>query len=538
LLAENPHNAVNSRLKQDLQYLLLILLPFFLLFIGWRPLSVPDEGRYPEVALEMLLTGDFITPRINGIVFLDKPALYYWLQAFSFHLFGVSQWSIRLMPALFGVLGVTIVFITAWQLFSRRAAWWSATILATNPLYFLAAQYADMNLEIAVLVTAALCLFLLGRREPVGSIPRRYLFWLAWMAMGFGILTKGLIGLVFPGMIAGCWAIMGWRWRELLRWHLISGLIVLLAVCLPWFMAVQKQNPQFFHYFFIYQQFERFSGTGFNNEFPFWFYLPVMLCGLLPWSVWLPKALVNQTRCAIGKTALSQCSEERQILLLWPLLILIFFSLPASKIVGYILPTLPPLALLLGDYLDRKLTLAEQTGTVSFAVRHTKYLAVIGIAISFALLLVVPRFEPNGIKTLVEALQNQRKDGDSIISYRNYYQDLPLYLHQQKTAQPMNFQPMMVVDNWNDPDIMKEDNWRREFYLGLQNQPDARKWLIDESAFANKLQEAGARIFVLSSYRNEQELTSRFGLHVIARTKKNLLLATSAISTTPQSQSN
>jgi hypothetical protein len=225
-------------------------------------------------------------------------------------------------------------------------------------------------------------------------------------------------------------------------------------------------------------------------------------------------------------------------LLLWPLLILIFFSLPASKIVGYILPTLPPLALLLGDYLDRKLTLAEQTGTVSFAVRHTKYLAVIGIAISFALLLVVPRFEPNGIKTLVEALQNQRKDGDSIISYRNYYQDLPLYLHQQKTAQPMNFQPMMVVDNWNDPDIMKEDNWRREFYLGLQNQPDARKWLIDESAFANKLQEAGARIFVLSSYRNEQELTSRFGLHVIARTKKNLLLATSAISTTPQSQSN
>lgn len=538
MLAENPHNAVNSRLKQDLQYLLLILLPFFLLFIGWRPLSVPDEGRYPEVALEMLLTGDFITPRINGIVFLDKPALYYWLQAFSFHLFGVSQWSIRLMPALFGVLGVTIVFITAWQLFSRRAAWWSATILATNPLYFLAAQYADMNLEIAVLVTAALCLFLLGRREPVGSIPRRYLFWLAWMAMGFGILTKGLIGLVFPGMIAGCWAIMGWRWRELLRWHLISGLIVLLAVCLPWFMAVQKQNPQFFHYFFIYQQFERFSGTGFNNEFPFWFYLPVMLCGLLPWSVWLPKALVNQTRCAIGKTALSQCSEERQILLLWPLLILIFFSLPASKIVGYILPTLPPLALLLGDYLDRKLTLAEQTGTVSFAVRHTKYLAVIGIAISFALLLVVPRFEPNGIKTLVEALQNQRKDGDSIISYRNYYQDLPLYLHQQKTAQPMNFQPMMVVDNWNDPDIMKEDNWRREFYLGLQNQPDARKWLIDESAFANKLQEAGARIFVLSSYRNEQELTSRFGLHVIARTKKNLLLATSAISTTPQSQSN
>ncbi|HQQ63622.1 MAG TPA: glycosyltransferase family 39 protein [Pseudomonadales bacterium] len=519
MLPEKTDMPAGKTLTQDLQRLLLIVLPLFLLFIGWRPLSVPDEGRYPEVALEMLLSGDFITPRINGIVFLDKPALYYWLQALSFHVFGVSQWSIRLMPALFGVLGVAIIFITAWQLFSRRAAWWSAAILATNPLYFLAAQYADMNLEIAVLVTAALCLFLLGRREPAGSRQRRYLFWLGWMAIGFGVLTKGLIGFVFPAMVAGCWTIIGWRWRELPRWYFISGFIIVLAVCWPWFVAVQKQNPQFFHYFFIYQQFQRFSGTGFNNELPFWFYLPVIAGGLLPWSLWLPKALFNQYRCAFGNTAFAD-ADVRQWLLLWPLLILVFFSLPASKIVGYILPVLPPLALLMGDYLDRKSALAAP---LSFAMRHTKYLPVIGLLVSLALLAIIPRFEPNGIKPLATVLQKAFQAGDSIISYRNYYQDLPLYLHREKP-----FQPMTVVDNWNDPEIMKEDNWRREFFLGLQNQPEARNWLIDENAFAARLQ-SSARIFVLSSYRNEQTLVSRYGLHVIARTKKNILLATPAI---------
>lgn len=426
------------------------------------------------------------------------------------------------MPALFGVLGVTIIFITARQLFSRRAAWWSATVLAANPLYFLSAQYADMNLEIAVLVTTAMCLFLLGRCESIRSVQRRYLFWLAWMAIGFGVLTKGLIGLVFPAMVAGCWTIVGWRWRELPRWYFISGFCIVLAVCLPWFMAVQKQNPQFFHYFFIYQQFQRFSGTGFNNEFPFWFYLPVITVGLLPWSLWLPKALYNQYRCAFGSTALSD-ADVRQWLLLWPLLILIFFSLPASKIVGYILPVLPPLAMLLGDYLDRKIALAEHTGSMSFALHNTKYLAAGGLAIALALMIVVPRFETAGIKPLATVLQKEFRTGDGIISYRNYYQDLPLYLHTTK-----KFEPMTVVDNWNDPEIMKEDNWRREFYLGLQNQPEARNWLIDENAFAEKLQ-INKRTFVLSSYRNEKELTARYGLHVIARTKKNILLASAAI---------
>ena len=348
--------SVNRSCAREALVLALMLFVCWFAISGWRPLSVPDEGRYPEIAREMLMTGDFVTPRLNGVAFLDKPALYYWLQTVSYRLLGVSTWSVRLMPVLFGVAGVVLVFVASWHLFSRRAAQIAAAVLASSPLYVGASQYANMDLEVATWISATLLLFLLAWQA---SQPRqRWLFWAAYACMGCGVLTKGLIGAVFPLMIIGAWTVLGWRWRELLRWQIIPGVMITLAVCLPWYLAVQKANPGFFHYFFIYQQFERFASGGFNNALPFWFYLPVIAIGLLLWSFWLPHALHNQFRAAVGSTALHQ-ADARQLLLLWPALILVFFSIPQSKIVGYILPVLPPLAMLLGDYLDRKLDFAH-----------------------------------------------------------------------------------------------------------------------------------------------------------------------------------
>jgi len=496
--------------------LLLLLTIYFVALMGLRPLSVPDEGRYPEVAREMLLTHDYVTPRVNGIVFLDKPILYYWLQAASFKVLGVNTWSIRLMPALFGIVGALLVFFTAHQLFNRRAAWWSVGALVCNPIYFLAAHYANMDLEIAIWVSAALCLFLLARKKPEGTTERRNIFWWAWAAIGCGILTKGLIGLVFPAMVVGVWVVIGWRWRELKHWYFVSGLLVMLAICLPWYLAVQHRNPQFFHYFFIYQQFERFSSGGFNNVFPFWFYLPVVLLGLIPWALYLPIALYNQWRCAFGKMALADAGT-RQILLLWPLLIFIFFSIPASKIVGYILPVIPPLAILIGEYIDRKLTLAEKTETQrSFFTKILPALPVTGAVIAVALLLIVPRFEPpEGIKPLVSELQAQWKAGDEIICYHNYFQDLPVYI--QAT------QPLKVVEDWSNPEILKDDNWRREFYFGLQDQPEAKAWLIDESEFSAFLKNH-SRVFIFARKKDVKAIEKKYALRAIGETEKNVLL--------------
>jgi len=502
-------------MQRDGLILLLLLTIYFVALMGLRPLSVPDEGRYPEVAREMLLTHDYITPRVNGIVFLDKPILYYWLQAGSFKVLGVNTWSIRLMPALFGIGGALLVFFTAYQLFNRRAAWWSVGALVCNPIYFLAAHYANMDLEIAIWVSAALCLFLLARKKTEGSAQRRNVFWWAWAAIGCGILTKGLIGLVFPAMVVGVWVVIGWRWRELKHWYFVSGLFVTLAICLPWYLAVQHRNPQFFHYFFIYQQFERFSGGGFNNVFPFWFYAPVVFVGLIPWALCLPIALYNQWRCAFSKMALAD-ADSRQILLLWPLLIFIFFSIPASKIVGYILPVIPPLAILIGEYIDRKLTMAEKNATHrSLFIKTLPALPVTGVILAVALLLIIPRFEKEGIQPLVSELQAQWQTGDEIICYRNYFQDLPLYVQ--------SVHPLKVVEDWSNPEILKDDNWRREFYFGLQDQPEAKEWLIDETDFYVFLK-THTRVFVFARKKDLGMIEKKYSLKIISQTEKNVLL--------------
>jgi 4-amino-4-deoxy-L-arabinose transferase-like glycosyltransferase len=553
-------------LLRDLALLLIILLPWFLALLGARPLNVPDEGRYPEVAREMLLSGDFITPRVNGAVFLDKPALYYWLQAASMKMFGVSIASIRLMPALFGVAGCVLVFLAGWRFFSRRAAWLSVLPLAASPLYFLASQYANLDLEVATWISASLIAFLFGHGEPVGTPRRRLYFALAYLAGGLGVLTKGLIGIVLPSLVIFVWMLWRRRWRELPTWSLPLLPVGVLAVCLPWYTAVQVHNPQFLHFFFIYQQFERFSGGGFNNAMPAWFYPAVLALGLLPWSFWLPGAVKNAwTRRADG-------GDIRAFLLVWPLVILGFFTLPASKIVGYILPTVPPLALLLGaafdDWLKRKRRFPKQTTAVIAVIaglaigalvaaanewqhaRHPQHpelpWLLLGLGATFIAAIVagwealrgrfdklllalalagggmaawtvplVPCFDKESIRATAAALLPRLTPDAIVVTYHNYFQDLPLYLNRAE--------PIRVVDDWTDPNIVKVDNWRREFFFALRDQPEARGWLLDEAGLANLL--AGPKsVFVVVNTDLVDDLKQRYRLVEVNRTPKFVVL--------------
>lgn len=558
----------NKSLRRDVFLLLLLILPFLLAFLGARGLNVPDEGRYPEVAREMWLTGDFVTPKVNGVVFLDKPALYYWLQAASYQVFGVHEWSIRLMPALFGALGTVLVFIAGWKLFSRRAAWLAAAVFVCNPLYFLSSQYANLDLEVAVWITAALVAFALAHKQPVNPVSQRWLLRAAWAAMGLAVLTKGLIGLVFPGMIVVAWSLVNGQWRTLFRLQWLAGLAIFAAITLPWYLSVQQANPQFFNYFFIYQQFQRFSGTGFNNVFPFWFYVPILLVGLLPWSLFTPAALVQTLKKAWDKSDSEQSSSL--FVLLWFGLILAFFSIPASKIVGYILPVVPPLALITGAHIDRRWN--NPKGTIRYAYvvaalcalialpllfmlvhspekllknsvdngwllgkfwllfavffvagalalwRKTRLLwslLVVGVGFPLMLALIAGDFNPKSIKPLALELAPMAKPHDVIVTYHDYYQDLPLYLNRADRIQ--------VVDNWQDENIMKVDNWRREFYLALKHQPDAKQWLIDEAAFAALFQQ-GRQVYVLAPNDYVEKLLQRYPLQLVKRSGTATLL--------------
>lgn len=528
-------------LRRDLLLLLLLLLPWFLLLTGVRPLSVPDEGRYPEIAREMLLSGDFITPRINGAVFLDKPALYYWLQALSMQFFGVGTVSIRLMPALFGLAGCLAVFAAGWRWFGRRAAWLSALMLASSPLYFMASQYANLDLEVAVWIALSLLAFMAGR-QATDPRRRRAWLWAAYLAGGLGALTKGLIGFVLPALVIFAWMLWRRRWRELPSWQLYWLPVAVLLVCLPWYAAVQWQNPQFLHFFFVYQQFQRYTGGGFNNAFPAWFYPAVLALTLLPWSLWLPGALRH------GWRQRQAGNETYALLFAWPLAILLFFSLPASKIVSYILPVTFPLALLLGAWLDARwregkaggwlalasgvllaglgvaalvaaglhkpklppgwilvgmgVSLLLAAGLCAWGWRRGMVATVLGLMLGGAglagwLLPAIPYMERNSAQVAAEVLKPMLGPEAVLVSYRNYFQDLPLYLNRRELIR--------VVDDWQDPDIVKTDNWRREFYFALRDQPEAREWLLDATAFKTLL--AGPRpVYVIARRDNEAEL--------------------------------
>lgn len=521
---------------RDIIYLSIILFIFYTIWLGSYPLFTPDEGRYSEVAREMVASGDYITPRVDGIAFLDKPILYYWLQATAIKLFGVKEWALRLFPALLGVLGCIATYVCGRRLFDRRTGLISAIILATTPLYFASAHYANLDLEVAVFISCTLFCFITGVQSKDRSRP--YFLFAAYIFAALAALTKGLIGIAFPSMIAGSWIILLWRWDILKKIHLIAGLALFILITLPWYILVQKANPDFLNYFFVTQQVTRFLSAGvFNNSTPFWFYLPIVLVGFFPWTIFLVQALTNTIR-HVWKARSTHSTEL--FLLLWLSIIFIFFSIPRSKTIGYILPVFPVLALLVGNYLSKLWERAQQNSIrlsilnfvvigvilatilltlphyhwIDFASGFKRYLTVISITLIASMIAalslikketVLPLFitcvtystlflltltlgakhlNQNTAKPLVAHLKTIIKPEDEVIAYFKYYQDVPLYLGKRVT----------IVTNWEAKDIASRDNWVRELWYGRSAQ-NTEDWLIDEEKFWERW-ESDKRVFV------------------------------------------
>lgn len=524
----------------DISFLIILLAIFYLLWLGSYPLFTPDEGRYSEVAREMVASGDYITPRIDGVAFLDKPALYYWLQAIAIHLFGLKEWALRLFPAMLGMLGCLSTYICGRLLFNRRAALLSAGILATAPLYFGAAHYANLDLEVAVLISCSLQFLITSIK--INTTYKNYFLYGAYTSAGLAILTKGLIGIVFPIAILGSWIILLWRWDILKKIHLFSGLFLLLTITLPWYILVQKANPYFLQFFFGEQQFGRFlSNAEFNNKAPFWFYFPIVLAGLFPWSIFLYQTLVNN----IKKVWSSRHEYQTQLfLLLWVAFTFTFFSLPKSKTVGYILPIFPALALLIGNFLDLQwgkvkaqsirwgllifIGLCSIISLILFSLpfihqfviltkfNHTLFIiawAFFTIALLACFLLKTKNLFPififfaagnilllltltikaaelnqNSIKPIANKLKMIIHPEDEIITFYNYYQDLPLYLERR----------VSIVENWTSKKITKKDNWARELWYGMRFQA-TDDWLINDKKFWQRWNDSSHGVFLLTN---------------------------------------
>lgn len=353
---------------------LLLAVIWFCAFIGLRPLANPDEGRYTEIAREMAVTGDYITPRLNGVKYFEKPPLMYWLSALTFKAFGVNHFTARIWVALFATLGCVLTYIAGHVLYGPRAGIWSAIVLSTSLIYYALGQVVLLDMAVSVMISGALFSFILAVREPAGK-RRFWLFMAHYVFMALATLSKGLIGFLIPGAVMFLWLLLLGRWRMLRPLHLLPGVILFLSIAVPWHVAVATANHSadrqldFAWFYFIHEHFERFTTTVHQRYEPWWFFLPIAIVGLFPWIVLAWQAV---SRALAGGWQARQKNADAWFLVCWIGFIVLFFSASQSKLIPYILPVIPACAVLLGRYVaeswDTVASKGLTRGGIAFAV--------------------------------------------------------------------------------------------------------------------------------------------------------------------------
>ncbi|RDU95341.1 glycosyltransferase family 39 protein [Trinickia dinghuensis] len=327
--------------------LLVALALIWFVPLGWRHLVPSDEGRYAEMAREMFVTGDWITPRYNGYKYFEKPPLQTWMNALTFAWFGIGQWQARLYTALAGFAGVLVAGYTAARLINPAAGFAAALVLASAPYWQLMGHFNTLDMGLSFWMEVTLCAMLLGQRAGIGGREARRWMWLCWGSMALAVLSKGLIGIMLPGAVLVLYTLIERDWALWRRLYLPSGLVVFFAIATPWFVLVQQRNPEFFNFFFVVQQFDRYLTPAQNRPGPVYYFVAVLLVGFLPWLSlgW------QSIRHALAQPRQSNGFAPGKLLIIWSVFIFLFFSASHSKLVSYVLPIAPALALVIGAYL-------------------------------------------------------------------------------------------------------------------------------------------------------------------------------------------
>jgi 4-amino-4-deoxy-L-arabinose transferase-like glycosyltransferase len=343
-------NDMPSRLPLNRSTILLLVLALAVVWfvpLGWRHLLPSDEGRYAEMAREMFLTGDWITPRYNGYKYFEKPPLQTWMNALTFAWFGIGEWQARLYTALTGFAGVLLIGFTGARVFNAATGIFAAIVLATSPYWNLMGHFNTLDMALSFWMELTLCTLLLAQRPNLPSGQVRLWMWLCWASMALAVLSKGLVGLILPGAVLVLYTLIARDWAVWKRLHLIGGLIVFFVIATPWFVLVQQRNPEFLNFFFIVQQFKRYLTPEQNRPGAFYYFVPVILVGFLPWL----SVSVQSIRHALRLPRQPNGFSPVTMMLVWAVFIFLFFSASHSKLLSYTLPIAPALALLIGLYL-------------------------------------------------------------------------------------------------------------------------------------------------------------------------------------------
>lgn len=546
--------------KRQTLFLDLLLLTLFAGFVftfmaGGRPLSAPDEGRYTEIAREMLATHDFVTPRLNGVKYFEKPPFVYWMTALTQKVFGIQEWAMRLVPALMALLGVLGVYAFGRRFFGRAAGLWAGTLLATSTLYFALARLLILDMAVCTWMALALLSFSAAYAE---EAPRRRRVLLAgfFASMALAVLTKGLIGAVLPGCVILVWAACLRNLRPVRLAFTPCGIALFFLIAAPWHILASLKNPEFAQFYFIHEHFERYLTTVHGRFQPLWFFVPVLLVGFLPWTPFVVGALKDAWQRAknafrnkdalVGDAAL-------MLLMIWSVFMFGFFSASKSKLIPYILCIFHPLAVMTGVFLARDSVPSVETRRIGRTVAGVLWVLAVAVPIAlfaqdmlgegafapvwlalvaflglmgalfltttswqrlriqtlvtglgflFLLNAAWPHLDTRSVKSFVPLIEAGRKDGARLVAFERYYQDLPPYLGQTIT----------VV------------NWQGELAFGMGVE-DTGAWMMSKEDFLKVYRDGGV-FYIITSVDFVERLETLLGekLQEVARTKKEILL--------------
>ena len=534
-------------------FLTVLFGTLYSLFLGHYALISPDEGRYAEIGREMLVSGHYLVPRLNYILYFEKPPFFYWLTALSLKLFGLNEWAVRLWPILFSIAGCLITYITAHIYYGRKTGLLAAGILGTSLLYFAIGHLATIDMTVSLLITATLVAFLLGVQTPIG-LKRRGYFYLAAVCAAFAVLTKGLIGFVFPIMIIGLWVLLLNKWKELKTWYLPTTILIALLIAAPWHIYMQIKYPAFFKFYFITQQFSRYATISAQRYEPFYYYTVTFLLGFFPWSVFIIQSIHH----AWPRWKHRHQRPMEIFFLIWFFSILLFFSFSQSQLIPYIIPIFPPAAILTACYLMQNmhktrglsagfillllLAFGASLGLVLIphyypaaqprAIKHDLMITItalllttliacgaywrhkfkpaliilmIGTSVTaITLLFAIPHLDHRSIKPLAKIIMQQIKSTDEVFTYNHYDQDLPFYTHRR----------ISVVDCAGELDF------------GINHENDS-SWMMHDDVFWPRW-ENGTRIFVITRLTDYQVLIQQYPhikFYILGKTSRNILFS-------------
>src|SRR5450830_1748737 len=400
-----------------------------------RPLAVPDEGRYGEVGRWMLQSGDWLTPRLNGLPFFHKPPLLYWLQAMSLAAFGINEVALRLVPALHAGLMLVALYLSARVIGTEHMARRAVLMLGTSLTFLVGGQYVNHDMLVATWIGVAIWCFAFAFMA--GDKPNALLARLGFAACALGMLSKGLIGIALPCLV-----------------------------------LAQQKYPSFFDYMFVGQQLNRYTATTYNNPQPWWFYLLALVLLFFPWVFFALNQLRRQARAPAPAAApLPLATAWWRLCWIWVVAIITFFSIPNSKLVGYALPVMPALALLAALGWERGMAHRARAGKIFVG------LCLLNIGIALALMLKVADVTRTGrAQDIAQALACAAQPSDTVYVSGKYPYDLPFYAQTRK--------PMVVLEDWPGSRQHAGDGWQRELFEGADFDAQADKVLQSPQVLA------------------------------------------------------